>query len=125
MSSSNRSESAATTMDSKRAEARFQINASCRFWWTAVVGDCSFGCGHTLDLSVQGVSVKTPILPLLGSPIMLEVDLPPSAGTDTIDLSHLLLAAEGVVVRHHAQGIGFAARITHATFAPQKDGRIE
>lgn len=113
-------------IDAIRAEARFLISATCRFWWAAVAGDCSFGCGRTTDVSAQGVFVTAAsMVPLLGAPIMLEIDLPPGTEAHPTDVSHLLLAAEGVVVRHHAQSSGFAARIRHASFSKQKDGTFE
>jgi hypothetical protein len=100
-----------------RDGSRYEIDASCRFWWITLVDQAHFGSGRISDLSVAGVSVSTPILPLVGSSIMLEIDLPRSSRVGRPGGSYLLLAAEGRVLRHHPQGGGFAARITHASFA--------
>ena len=115
-----------------RAHPRFAIGASCRFWWMSPAGECDFGCGRTSDLSVQGMSVMAEVLPPLGSPLMIEVDLPGLHRTDplAVDLSDalaaahrkdmvLLLATEGVVLRHHADRGGFSVAITHASVHPQ------
>ncbi len=108
-----------------RTGPRYEIDASCRFWWTALVEQTHFGSGRISDLSVAGVSVSTPILPLVGSSIMLEIDLPRSSRVGRSEDSYLLLAAEGKVLRHHPQGGGFAARITHASFANQHEAISE
>lgn len=119
----------------KRARSRFEISAACRFWWPSIGGLASVGSGRIANLSIRGVSVATPILPLLGSPLMIEIDLPRlfraeqlelavpiAAGEDQHPDSYLLLNAEGVVVRHRGDGEGFAAEITFARFAIQNEG---
>ncbi len=108
-----------------RSGTRFEIDASCRFWWTALVDQSYFGSGRIADLSIAGVAVNTSILPLVGSSIMLEIDLPRSSKVGRSDDSFLVLAAEGKVLRHHPQGDGFAARITHASFTSQHEAISE
>ena len=121
---------------SRRADSRFEILAACRFWWPSPAGESVFGFGQTTNLGVGGVSVSTSILPPLGSPIMFEVDLP-RFGTDDVELSRapfdqgelaeesfLLLTAEGVVLRHHEAGTGFAATMTQTSFVHQDERKF-
>lgn len=123
---------------STRAETRFEIKASCRYWWSSLKGESNFGFGRTGDLSIRGVSVATAVLPLVGSPIMLEIDLPRLfraehlelglphiAGVDPHQSSYLVLTAEGVVLRYLSEVEGFAARITHVSFVNQNVNQNE
>ena len=76
------------------------------------------------------------VLPPLGSPIMFEIDLP-RFGTNDVEISRvcfdqpelphqsfLLLAAEGLVLRHHVAGIGFAATMTQISFVHQDERKF-
>ena len=76
------------------------------------------------------------MLPPLGSPIMFEIDLP-RFGTDEIEISRvcfdqpelpqelsLLLTAEGIVLRHHEAGSGFAATMTQTSFVHQDERKF-
>jgi hypothetical protein len=98
-----------------RHHTRFQISASCRFWWPEPSGELSFASGQTRNLSSGGVCVSAPVLPVLGTVIMLEIDLPRLGDHHGESLSHPLLVAEGTVLRHHDKEGEFVARITHAT----------
>jgi hypothetical protein len=100
-----------------RTNTRYAIDASCRFWWTTLAEQANFGGGRITDISVSGVSIRSSILPLVGSSVMLEIDLPRSPRSTQSDDSSLLLTAEGRVLRHHLNGQGFAASITHSSFS--------
>ena len=91
------------------------------------------GLGQTTNLGVGGVFVTAPVLPPLGSPIMFEMNLP-RFGTTGGDLSQVgfnrpeiaqesfvLLTAEGLVLRHHEEGTGFAASISQTSFVHQDE----
>lgn len=82
--------------------------------------------------------MATEVLPLLCSRLMIEVDLPCVDRTDggTFDLppsiaaghrrnACLLLTAEGVVLRHHADGTGFSAEITHAAVGYRNEENLQ
>ena len=65
----------------------------------------------------------TPDLPPHGAVVMLEVDLPRIYGNSAEDLcgsTYLLLSAEGTVLRPHGEEEGFAAKISHASFAAKE-----
>ena len=62
-----------------RAPTRFQIVASCRFWWSGSSGNVNFATGMTRDLGSAGVCVIAEVLPLPGALVMLEIDLPRAA----------------------------------------------
>ncbi len=108
-----------------RAETRFEIDAHCRFWWTAESEQTRFGAGRTVDVSSRGILVVTPDLPPHGAVVMLEVDLPRIYGGDVdrggveelCGSTYLLLSAEGTVLRPHGEAQGFAAKISHSSFA--------
>jgi len=100
-----------------RLQARFQISAACRFWWSGSSGESSFASGWTRNLSSGGVAVVAPVLPPVGSVVMLEVDLPRLGEGGKSLMSPLLLTVEGTVLRHHSSGEGFVAMTTYATFA--------
>ena len=82
--------------------------------------------------------MATEVLPLLCSRLMIEVDLPCMDRTDgcTFDLppsipadrhgnTCLLLTAEGRVLRHHADGAGFSAEITHAAVGYRNEEKLQ
>ena len=105
-----------------RAETRFEIDAHCRFWWTGESEQTRFGAGRTVDVSSRGILVTTPDLPPHGAVVMLEVDLPRIYADGVEDLcgsTYLLLSAEGTVLRPHGEE-GFAAKISHASFAAKQ-----
>ncbi len=113
----------------ERWGACFEVNAACRFWWPSHGGDPAFGLGQTTELGIGSVSVLSSVLPPLGSPLMLEVDLPrldmslpetaltEFAAPDLSEDPFLLLTAEGTVLHHHREGHGFSALITQTSFA--------
>jgi hypothetical protein len=99
-----------------RHQVRFQINASCRFWWCDLSGKMNFAAGKTRNLSSGGVCVVSTVVPFLGAVVMLEIDLPRPGDGETRISSSLLLRAEGTVLRHREREGEFVAMITHATF---------
>jgi hypothetical protein len=96
-------------------EIRFQISASCRFWWCGASGAMNFATGTTRDLGSGGVCVIAEVLPLLGARIMLEVDLPRAADPFGQLRPDLLYRAEGIVVQHRKGLAEFVATITNAS----------
>ncbi len=97
-----------------RQQVLFQITASCRFWWSGFSGETNFATGKTRDLGSGGVCVIADVLPVPGSVVMLEIDLPRSG--DACDQPpELLLRAEGTVLRHQSNEKEFVVVITYAT----------
>jgi hypothetical protein len=96
-------------------EVRFQIAASCRFWWSGSSGGLNFATGMTRDLGSGGVSVIAEVLPLPGARVMLEIDLPRPFDSLGQLRPDLLLRAEGIVLERWSSNKEFAVSITYAS----------
>jgi hypothetical protein len=106
-----------------REKVLFQITASCRFWWSGFSGETNFATGKTRDLGSQGVCVIADVLPLPGTVVMLEIDLPRAGDAHGQLQPDLLLRAEGTVLRHQGNEKEFVVTITYA--ALDRENRAE
>jgi hypothetical protein len=97
----------ARSVEQRRA-VRFGVQARVIYRWTDQSGRNQEGVGCTRNISISGVFVVCPSLPSVGTPVGLEIHLPPFAlGA----LQNLRLETEGKVTRVTGidQESGFAA----------------
>jgi PilZ domain len=92
----------------QRRAVRFAVQAQVIYRWTDQSGRNQEGVGRTRNISISGVLVACSSPPSVGTPVGLEIHLPP---LERNALQHLKLETKGKVTR--ATGIdqesGFAA----------------
>jgi hypothetical protein len=115
-----------TRVAEMRFSPRFPITADVVFrWFEKEKEGLQHGCGVTQDISKTGVHMIGEVIPQPGTPISLQIVMPPvSEGGRTF-----LLESKGVVVWTSVSAEGgmsdFGAVVEHGLFVEKQDHEIE
>jgi hypothetical protein len=92
----------------RRKAVRFDLRAQVTYHWKDQSGTNQEGVGRTRNISISGVFVVCSSPPSVGTPVGLEIELPPLERNAP---EHLRLETQGNVIRVTGadQEIGFAA----------------
>lgn len=80
----------------QRKAVRFDLQAQVTYYWTDQSGTNQEGVGRTRDISISGVFVVCSSPPSVGTPVGLEIELPPLERNAP---QHLRLETQGKVTR--------------------------